>query len=186
MGDLHEFDQPQQGVWLSPGKRIGHLVVFLSCSDKSMEYDKMADAEKLKATFEFVDLDQEGVVMVGYDNHPGITMKLKVDHPRKILGRIGTAPSTRGNDAVVLMEYTPEDAMRAQQHLAKLDSQAAPIAQPAAQAQYQQTSPQPAPAPAAPAAQEAPAPPPGLPTLDAGTLELLQRALLQQQQQGKP
>lgn len=114
MSDELVIQQPQSGMWLSPGKRIGHLVAFFKCTEKEKRFDNMSQKEKEVATFEFVDLDQECDLMVGLDNHPGITNKLVIGNPCVVLGRIQTAPSQFANDAVVLGEHESGDAARLQ------------------------------------------------------------------------
>lgn len=183
------IEQPQGGVWLSPGKRLGHLVGIFNCTEKVKAYDEMSQSEKEKATFEFVDLDQERQLIAGYDNHPGVTFKLRVGNPAVVLGRLAEVASARGIPAIVLQEHTPEDAARLRDWYANRNT-VRPAAQvPAQTAQTQVRTQPPAPLPAA-----APALPPteyvrpdGAPVpaaagldlskLDAGTLALLQKAL---------
>jgi hypothetical protein len=181
------IEQPQGGVWLSPGKRVGHLVAIFNCSNKEMAYDDLSEKEKEKATFEFVDLDQERQLMLGYDNHPGVTFKLKVGNKAAVLGRIALEPSKKGNDAVVLGEHTDADAARLREWHKAYASGVRPTA--SAQAANQvpaTTAPASAPVPQAAPVSAAPATAPAAPdvaallgTMDAGTLALLMKAAQQ-------
>lgn len=191
MSEELTIEQPSSGVWLAPGKRIGHLVAIFNCTDKKMEFDKMSGKEKEKATFDFVDLDQECALMAGYDNHPGVTFKLKVGNPNVVLGRVTTQPSQYAQDAVVLAEHTEADAQRLRNwHKAQAAGyRQAPVANPAAVPAAQPVS-APVAAPAAtPIAQAlAEHQPPAMPaaagtvpqldlsTLDPATLQLLMKA----------
>lgn len=183
MSDELIIEQPSSGVWLAPGKRIGHLVAIFNCTEKKMEFDKMSGKEKEKATFDFVDLDQECQLTNGYDNHPGVVFKLKVGNPAVVLGRITTQPSQYAQDAVVLSEHTEADALRLRQwHKAQGNfgpsvqttprAQAAPV--PVAAVPQPQPQSQPQPQPVSLAADSAPQL--DLSALDAGTLALLMKA----------
>lgn len=187
MTDELIIEQPQSGLWLAPGKRVGHLVAFFRCDNKETKFDQMSGKDKEVARFEFVDLDAERELMTGLDNHPGITNKLKVGNPSVVLGRIGTQPSQYPNDAVVLTEYAPGDDAKLKAWYAEWKAGVRNV--PA-------TTPTPSPAPPVPAPQPVPAPvPTPVPTasapdnsaalaallggMDAGTLALLQKAAAQ-------
>lgn len=181
------IEQPQSGLWLSPGKRIGHLVAFFRCDQKETKFDQMSNKDKEVARFEFVDLDQERELMTGLDNHPGITNKLKVGNPAVVLGRIGTQPSQFPNDAVVLTEHAPGDDVKLKAWYAEWKAgRNAPATTPTP------APPVPAPAPTpAPVPTPSPTPPAVAPVdnsaalaallagADAGTLALLQKAAAQ-------
>lgn len=186
MSDELIIEQPQGGLWLSPGKRVGHLVAIFNCSAKEMRYDEMSQKDKEVALFEFVDLDQERDLISGLDNHPGVTNKLKVGNVAAVLGRISTVASKAGQqDAIVLGEHSDADAARLREWHAsygrgKRSGPATPaqvmrpteyVNVPAERAQTQ--------VPAPVAAAGAPAMADVIAGLDPGTLELLMKAAAQ-------
>lgn len=154
------IEQPQGGLWLNPGKRVGHLVAIINVRSKEKLYDDLAEKERDVAEFDFVDLDEEKALMSGSDNHPGITSRLRVGNPAVVLGRIGFQPSrTPGQkDALVLGEHAPADAALFRAWHA--DRQAGRAWQPASTPVGVPQATQPAPAPVPPAPAPAPAPVP--------------------------
>jgi len=185
-----EVEQPSGGLWLSPGKRVDHLIAILDVTSIESRYDELAKKEKDLASFRFVDLDQERELMSGMDNHPGITNKLKVNNPKAVLGRIGQIPATRqGFDpTLILNEHTPADLARFQQWAASQSTQPHQTA-----TTPDPVSPQPVPEPApAPQPADPPEPTPqpqpqpveangAAPAIDVTKLDPATRALIQQQ-----
>lgn len=143
------FTQPVSGTWLKPKDIPGHLLLVTAVHDVGMAYDDMAGAEKLKATFDYVDLDDpaQAEEFNVSDNHVGVASKLTQAQRTggMVLGRITQAPSSKGNAAWILGPYTEgSDDQRATAWLATHPRKT--VQQPAQQAPVPA-----APAPAAPA-----------------------------------
>jgi hypothetical protein len=168
--------QPQSGLWLSPGNRVDHLVAIYKVTSKESKWDQLSGKDKVVCEFTFVDLDQEGVEMVGLDNHPGVTNKLSVGNPAVVLGRITKAPSQFAQDAIVLGEHRFGDAKRLQDWWAK-----GKRPNPTEEGVHASLAQEPKPVIPLGNAPEVPAADPGLDLskLDPGTLELLKKQLAQ-------
>lgn len=154
------FGQPSGGGnWIKPAEINGHLILITKVHAIEKHFDNLKDAEVDRAEFDMVDLNGDRELQVSmYNSHPGIVNKLKsaMRQGNGVLGRIGQAPTQKGNPAWVLGPYVEgTDDVLAQKWL---DAQSQPqFKQPQAQAPAAAPVTQAAPA-AAPVQATAPAP----------------------------
>lgn len=170
-----DFDQPRAGGnWFKPADHNGNLILITKVHEVRPAYDTLKQENVDRVEFDYVDLDdrtnldpatgQPALVAYAYDNHAGIVSKIKpaISTGRGVLGRIGQAPSSKGNHAWILgpFDESGADAQRARDWLKMHNTPGQPAARPAPQAQAPAPRPMPAPAPAPQPQAPAPAPAP--------------------------
>lgn len=156
------FNRPAAASgYFVPRNHLGHLILITTVHERRKKHDELKNEVVDEVICDLVDLDGDGVLQEAVIlSHPGLTNRTR-GLESNILGRIGTVPSNKGNDAFVLNDFdeaagdvakatawvTAYNAgQMAQPAAAPAQAQAAPAA--AAQPVQQQPA-QAAPAPAA-------------------------------------